>query len=199
LNKVSAQDLIAYFEGRFTPGFDPDKDLVRIGVVNQTTMLASETQAIADFLRQTMIEKYGEASIRDHIADTRDTLCYATNDNQSATLGLMEQEADIAIVVGGYNSSNTTHLVELLEEKFPVFFVSSASNILDNGSIEHFDIHSGKTILSQDILTRSEQALTIAITSGASCPDSIIDGVIQKIMDIFRIERSIEEALIGHN
>jgi 4-hydroxy-3-methylbut-2-enyl diphosphate reductase len=199
LNKVSTQDLIAYFEGRFTPGFDPDKHLVRIGVVNQTTMLASETQAIADFLRQTMIEKYGEASIRDHIADTRDTLCYATNDNQSATLGLMEQEADIAIVVGGYNSSNTTHLVELLEEKFPVFFVSSASNILENGSIEHFDIHSGKTILSQEILTRSEQALTIAITSGASCPDSIIDGVIQKIMDIFRIERSIEEALIGHN
>ena len=88
-------------------------------------MLASDTQEITDLLRETMIQKYGADSIQEHIADTRDTLCYATNDNQTATYGLMEVAADFAIVVGGYNSSNTTHLVELLESKFDVYFIES--------------------------------------------------------------------------
>jgi 4-hydroxy-3-methylbut-2-enyl diphosphate reductase len=103
------------FEGKFSPGFAPDKDLQRIGVVNQTTMLASDTQQIADYLKNVMIEKYSliEATMEERFADTRDTLCYATYENQSAVYGMLETEADLAIVVGGYNSSNTSHLVEL--------------------------------------------------------------------------------------
>ena len=103
------------FAGKFSIGFDVTKDLERIGVVNQTTMLASDTQEISDHLKQVMIAKYklDDKTIEDRFADTRDTLCYATHDNQSAVYGLLETEADLAIVVGGYNSSNTSHLVEL--------------------------------------------------------------------------------------
>src|SRR5450432_815593 len=106
------------FKGRYTKGFDPRKDLERIGVVNQTTMLASETQQIADFLKQIIRERSGieSESPAEHFADTRDTLCYATNDNQSAVSGMLETSADLAIIVGGYNSSNTSHLVELFEK-----------------------------------------------------------------------------------
>ena len=131
-----------------------------------------------------MSEKYGEESLTDHIADTRDTLCYATNDNQSATLGLLEETADLAIVVGGYNSSNTTHLVELLEQKFTTFFIQSEASIKDEDTISSFDIHS-KTVLALDsFLPKNEDVTTIIITSGASCPDSIVEGVIQKVLKI---------------
>ncbi|MCR6719873.1 MAG: 4-hydroxy-3-methylbut-2-enyl diphosphate reductase [Chitinophagaceae bacterium] len=115
------------FKGQYSEGFDVEKHLERIGVVNQTTMLASDTQAIADYLKQTMINKYGltEENTGERFADTRDTLCYATNDNQSAVTGMLNTEADLAIVVGGYNSSNTSHLVELCEEKLPTYFISN--------------------------------------------------------------------------
>ncbi len=96
---------------------------MRIGVVNQTTMLATETQAIADHLKNVMVQKHGEADLKAHFADTRDTLCYATNDNQDATNELLKAEADLALVVGGYNSSNTSHLVELLEHTFPTYYI----------------------------------------------------------------------------
>ena len=103
-------------------------------------MLATETQEIAYFIRTTMIKKFGASEIKDHFADTRDTLCYATNDNQNATLGLLDVDADAAIVVGGYNSSNTTHLVELLEPKFITFFIRNVNDIKSSEEIHHFDI-----------------------------------------------------------
>ena len=128
------------FKGKHSDNFQPELHLKKIGVVNQTTMLATETQEITDYLRNVMLDLYGEASIREHIADTRDTLCYATNDNQSATLGLMEETADLAIVVGGYNSSNTSHLVELLEQCFPTFFIRGEQEIVDRNHIHSFDM-----------------------------------------------------------
>ena len=109
------EDFYSFFHEKYSNGFDPEKDLEKIGVVNQTTMLASETQEIAELLKSTMIKKYGQTKLDSHFADTRDTLCYATYDNQEATYGLLESEADFAIVVGGYNSSNTSHIVELCE------------------------------------------------------------------------------------
>jgi 4-hydroxy-3-methylbut-2-enyl diphosphate reductase len=192
---IKKDELLSFFEGKYSHGFDPEQHLSRIGVVNQTTMLASETQEITDFLRQKMIDRYGEDRIRDHMADTRDTLCYATNDNQSATLGLLEESADLAIVVGGYNSSNTTHLVELLEQKFPVYFVSSSSEISDHGTVQHFNIHNKSIETTTDFLGSNDIPLTIALTSGASCPDSIVDGVIQKILKLTGVETTIEDAL----
>jgi 4-hydroxy-3-methylbut-2-enyl diphosphate reductase len=194
-----ADSFSSVFEGRYSPGFDVNKDLTRIGVVNQTTMLASDTQAIADFLRQTMIETYGnsgtpdpgsEASIGDptaaeaaadqHFADTRDTLCYATLDNQTAVTGLLETNADLAIVVGGYNSSNTSHLVELCEQKMPTLFIRSEDNLLSPEEILHYDFHEKKERSSRNWLPTHTPA-RILLTSGASCPDILVEAVIRRL------------------
>jgi 4-hydroxy-3-methylbut-2-enyl diphosphate reductase len=171
------------FGTRCTPGFDPAKDLQRIGVVNQTTMLATETQAIADHLKQVMVKKYGDAAIGAHVADTRDTLCYATNDNQDATNELLKQEADLALVVGGYNSSNTSHLVELLEHKFPTYFINGEKEILSAGEIEHFNYPAHKLERTANWLP-SKRPLTIILTSGASCPDTLLDRVMLKVLSM---------------
>ncbi len=194
--KLSTSDFYSLFEGKYSTSFNPESDLVKIGVINQTTMLATETQEITDFLRQTMIEKYGEETLKEHIADTRDTLCYATNDNQSATLGLLEEKADFAIVIGGNNSSNTTHLVELLELKFKTYFIQSAESIHSKKSISSFNIHEKKIVEFDSFLEDTENTKTIIITSGASCPDAIVEGVIQKILTLEGINSSEINAVI---
>jgi len=125
LDKKNEKEFYSFFDGKYSIGFNVVNDLEKIGVVNQTTMLATETQEIADHLKSIMKDKYGVKNLNDHFADTRDTLCYATNDNQEATYGLLKVDADLAIVVGGYNSSNTGHIVELCEEKLPTYFISS--------------------------------------------------------------------------
>jgi 4-hydroxy-3-methylbut-2-enyl diphosphate reductase len=170
------------FKGQYSEGFDVQKHLHRIGVVNQTTMLASDTQAIADFLKQTMIETHQltEDTVEQHFADTRDTLCYATLDNQSAVTGLLNTPADLAIVVGGYNSSNTSHLVELCEEKLPTYFVSSEEKILSQAEIVHYNFHNKQEITTRDWLPRHRPA-RILLTSGASCPDALVEAIISKL------------------
>ncbi|MDR3714021.1 MAG: 4-hydroxy-3-methylbut-2-enyl diphosphate reductase [Puia sp.] len=251
--QLPAGEFHTSFKGQYSAGFDPRKDLERIGVVNQTTMLASDTQAIADFLKQTMIETYqsdtgtsfprpdpvdsqspNPAAPEERFADTRDTLCYATLDNQTAVSGMLETPADLAIVVGGYNSSNTSHLVELCEEHLPTYFISSDEKILSDREILHYNFHTHEELLSRDYLlsrkrttdytkndaairsataaTQSEtpairsateskqagsrpstadqpatnlQATRILITSGASCPDSMVEAVIRKLAAYF--------------
>ena len=170
------------FEGQYSAGFDPDSHLTRIGVVNQTTMLASDTQAIADFLKMTMIEKYGldETNAEDHFADTRDTLCYATLDNQTAVTGLLETTADLAIIVGGYNSSNTSHLVELCEARMPTYFISSEEKILSSQEILHYDFHKKLEKHTQNWLPGNDP-VRILVSSGASCPDALVEAVIRKL------------------
>jgi len=188
-------DFPSVFAGKYSKNFEPERDLVKIGVVNQTTMLAQETQEITDYLRGIMVRKFGDEAIKNHIADTRDTLCYATNDNQTATFGLLEKEADFALVIGGYNSSNTTHLVELLERKFKTYFIKSAGEIISENEIHSFDIHAEKILELTDFLP-SNRPLSIILTSGASCPDSIVDGVIQRILTFINPSVSAEEALL---
>ena len=184
------------FAGKFSAGFDIHKDLERIGVVNQTTMLASDTQEISDFLKQVMMTTYNlnENTIEQRFADTRDTLCYATNDNQSAVYGLLETEADLAIVVGGYNSSNTTHLVELCEGKLPTYFISSEEKIISENSIQHFDIHDKSEKITTNFLT-DKRPLKILMTSGASCPDALVEAIINKLKLIFDIDKPTDELL----
>ena len=169
------------FGSRCTSGFDPSRDLQRIGVVNQTTMLATETQAIADHLKQVMLKKYGDAALGQHFADTRDTLCYATNDNQDATNELLKQEADFALVLGGYNSSNTSHLVELLEHKFQTYFINGEKELLSAEDIEHFNYPAHKLERTSNWLP-TKRPLTIILTSGASCPDTLLDRVMLKVL-----------------
>lgn len=173
------------FRGRYSAGFDVDKDLERIGVVNQTTMLSSDTQAIADYLKSKMVDKYAldTDNATDRFADTRDTLCYATNDNQSAVYGLLEQAADLAIVVGGYNSSNTSHLVELCEERLPTYFINNGKNIISREMISHFDLHTHSEKITSNYLPTSGN-IRILLTSGASCPDAIVESVIARLAEV---------------
>jgi 4-hydroxy-3-methylbut-2-enyl diphosphate reductase len=195
LGQRNISDFPSIFAGKYSHNFEPERDLVKIGVVNQTTMLAQETQDITDYLRGIMVRKFGEESIKNHIADTRDTLCYATNDNQTATFGLLEKEADLALVIGGYNSSNTTHLVELLERKFKTYFIKSAGEIVSENEIHSFDIHAEKIVEFTEFLP-SNRPISIILTSGASCPDSIVDGVIQRILALTNPSVSAEDALL---
>lgn len=194
LHEKPKEDFYKLFAGKFSNGFNTDKDLTKIGVVNQTTMLASETETIANLMRQTMIIKYGEEKIKEHFADTRDTLCYATNDNQSSTIALTQQEVDFALVVGGYNSSNTSHLVEILEKKFPTYFISDADKIVSSKLIHHYNIHSHSETATEDFLP-DRKPVRIAVTSGASCPDSIVDEVLSKLLSFYADVRSSEEVL----
>ena len=138
--EADARFFFEKFRDRFSEGFDPDVHLKRIGVVNQTTMLATETEEIANLLRDTIKKTYGEAQLSDHFADTRDTLCYATKENQDATLALIADGGDVAVVVGGYNSSNTSHLVALCQQHLPTYFIRDASELLNPKCIRHLKI-----------------------------------------------------------
>ncbi|GJQ63066.1 MAG: 4-hydroxy-3-methylbut-2-enyl diphosphate reductase [Melioribacteraceae bacterium] len=191
--EIPGNEFYDMFAGRFSEGFDADKHLVKVGVVNQTTMLATETQEISDYLKEVMITKYGAENIAHHYADTRDTLCYATNDNQRATIELLNTDADFAVVVGGYNSSNTTHIVEILEEKFPVYYISDESKIDDTGSISFYDIHKKEEVHSS--LPGGIKSPKVVITSGASCPDSVVERVMGKLAEHYDAEFSIDAAI----
>jgi 4-hydroxy-3-methylbut-2-en-1-yl diphosphate reductase len=182
------------FAGRFSKDFDPEKHLQRIGVVNQTTMLATETQAIADFFRQLMIQKHGETQLKEHFADTRDTLCYATNDNQEATYQLMKTDADLAIVVGGYNSSNTSHIVELCEKQFPTYFINSDTEIKSREEIHHYNYHQKEKKITYSFLPE-KSPVKIILTSGASCPDTLVDRVMLQLISHFSNTKTAEEVL----
>ncbi len=159
-------------------------------------MLASDTQAIADYLKNVMLEKYHltENNVEEHFADTRDTLCYATYENQSAVYGLINTEADLAIVVGGYNSSNTSHLVELCEEKFPTYFIKSADEIVSPKEIRHYDLHK-KSIIDTISFLPEKKPVKILLTSGASCPDAVVEAVIRKLVSFFEGSRHVEEVM----
>ncbi|MFM1857756.1 MAG: hypothetical protein RLZ05_816 [Bacteroidota bacterium] len=189
--KKSKEEFYSQFANQYSAGFDPHVDLQRIGVVNQTTMLASDTQAIADFLKTTILRNYQQD---DAVADTRDTLCYATLDNQTAVKGLLNTTADLAIVVGGYNSSNTSHLVELCEEKLPTYYIENASKINTANEIVHFDLHEKKEKTTIGFFP-SKEPLHILLTSGASCPDALVEAVIEKIIGFFPGARPIESQL----
>ena len=187
-----------YFADSYSPGFEPDCDLKRIGVVNQTTMLATETQAIADLLRQAMMERYGEEHIDEHFADTKDTLCYATKENQDATLALIEDSGDLALVVGGYNSSNTNHLVELCDGKMPTYFVRDAGEIESPQFIRYWDIHAKTVRETTDWLPMNppdDKPVDIVLTAGASCPDALLDEVLCKIVAWFPNTLAINDVL----
>jgi 4-hydroxy-3-methylbut-2-en-1-yl diphosphate reductase len=194
LGEINKDKFNKLFFDKYSSGFNPDIHLDKIGIVNQTTMLATETQAIADYLRDTMIKKFGIENIKEHYADTRDTLCYATHDNQRATLSLLDAKADLSIVVGGYNSSNTSHIVELCEEKLPTYFISSAKKIMSKEKIKHYNIHNNTEMISSNYIL-NKHPLTIILTSGASCPDAIVEEVLKKILSFFPDSKSIEDII----
>jgi 4-hydroxy-3-methylbut-2-enyl diphosphate reductase len=185
-----------FFDGKYSDGFNVEKDLNRIGVVNQTTMLATETAEIANYLKATMLEKYDDEPMKSHFADTRDSLCYATNDNQRSTYELLKTGAHFAIVVGGYNSSNTYNIATLCNEQFNTFFVSGPEKInLKNNCITHLDLENRIEVVTNDFIPINESPLKIIITSGASCPDALVDQIMADFLNMYKDINPINEVL----
>ncbi len=182
------------FEGKTSDGFDPARDLARIGVVNQTTMLATETAAIAERLRQAVVTRDGDDA---NVADTSDTLCYATKENQDATEALIASGADLALVVGGYNSSNTSHLVELCEDAgLPTYFVKDADELVSPDRIRHFDWRTKEMRETRDWYpAQAAGPVDVLLTAGASCPDALLDAVIRRFLAWTPNARPVAEAL----
>lgn len=202
--KLPAEQFYAEFAGQFSDGFEPVRDLQRIGVVNQTTMLASDTQGIADYLKQVMTQHYALSpeQIETHFANTRDTLCYATNDNQDATYALLDYPADFAIVAGGYNSSNTSHIVELCAEKLPTYFIESEQKILSETMIRHFDNHTKQEVVTENFIAQPDrpasQPVTVLLTCGASCPDAVVEGIMLKLVSYFPNALPIDKVMLNY-
>jgi 4-hydroxy-3-methylbut-2-enyl diphosphate reductase len=182
------------FGNKCSEGFDPKRDLRRLGVVNQTTMLATETHDIAQILRRALAERYGVENISEHFADTSDTLCYATNENQNATYALIEHGADIALVVGGYNSSNTSHIVELCSKAITTYFIKGEGEVLSADRIQHFSLRD-RTMTTTTGWLPEKRPVDIVLTCGASCPDAMLDGVLLRVLSFFDHTNSVDQVL----
>jgi 4-hydroxy-3-methylbut-2-enyl diphosphate reductase len=192
----SSEEFFVEFAGQYSEGFDPLTDLKRIGVVNQTTMLATDTQEIVDYLRQIIRLHFqlDPEKIKDYFADTRDTLCYATNDNQSATYGLLAEEADFALVAGGYNSSNTAHLVDLCKQKLPTYFIKNEEKLISADQVLHFDNEKKEEKITQGFIP-SKEKVRVLLTCGASCPDAVMEEILRKLVSFFPGAKDVEEVV----
>jgi 4-hydroxy-3-methylbut-2-enyl diphosphate reductase len=191
----AARDVfLDHFGHKCSPGFDPSRHLERLGVVNQTTMLASETREIVRVLSQALADRYGQEHLDETFADTSDTLCYATNENQNATYALIECGADLGLVVGGYNSSNTSHIVELCQAAMPTYFIQNADDIVSADTARHFLLDTHQITHTTGWLPAS-RPLDIALTCGASCPDAVVDRVLLRTLSFFDHTYPLEEVL----
>jgi len=174
------------FKDAVSPGFDPELHLQRVGVANQTTMLKSETEEIQRRVRQAIVDRDGEATN----FQVFDTICGATQERQDALFEMLRKPMDLLLVVGGYNSSNTTHLVEIGEQQLPTFFIRDASCLKSLEQIVHYDLHQ-KTEITSDYssLFLGEKPVTIGITAGASCPANLIEDTIMKVFELRGVSR----------
>jgi 4-hydroxy-3-methylbut-2-enyl diphosphate reductase len=162
-------------------GFDPDKDLEQIGIANQTTMLKSETEQIGKLFERTMMKKYGPSELNNHFQNFN-TICDATQERQDAMLGLVEEKLDLMVVIGGFNSSNTTQLQQIaIERGIPSYHIDSAQRIGSGNQVEHKPL--GRDLeVTENWLPPS--SIVVGITSGASTPDKVVEDVIEKIFEI---------------
>lgn len=176
------------FAGGVSPGFDPDQHLTRVGVANQTTMLKSETEEIQRRLQQAIIDRDGPEAGTSNF-QVFDTICGATQERQDSLFKLLRQPLDILLVVGGYNSSNTTHLVEIGEQQLPTFFIRTSECMTALETIVHFDIHQKKEKESYTDKLASKEQVTIGITAGASCPNNLIEDTIYRVFELRGIDR----------
>lgn len=188
--ELALSDFWKVFEGRTSSGFDPGIHLNRIGVINQTTMVAEETAELASIIRAALIERCGEDAgigVSDIFADTRDTLCYATSENQSSVHALLKEDAHVAIVVGGFNSSNTTHLAAICERSFPTFHIRGPGDLRSLDSVKCRDISTGAEVLKSLLEHLPGDPLSpvrVAVTAGASTPDAVVEAVLERFGEI---------------
>jgi 4-hydroxy-3-methylbut-2-enyl diphosphate reductase len=187
------QEFLRKFPGAHSPGFDPDRDLISIGVANQTTMLRSETEEIQRKLRRAMLDRYGADALDQHFR-MFDTICGATQQRQDALIQLLKEPLDIMIVVGGYNSSNTSHLAELSEAHVATFFIKNAGEILSANTIRHFNLHQQREVETEHWLP--DGPVSIGITAGASCPNNLIDDAVRRLFALRGV--NVDEIIANH-
>ena len=175
------QEFLNKFEHACSEGFDPDRDLEKVGIANQTTMLKSETEQIGKLLEQTMLRKYGPTELNDHFMSFN-TICDATQERQDAMFDLVKENLSIMIVIGGFNSSNTTHLQEIaVEHNIPSYHIDSVTRILSRDRLEHKPLDADITIAENWL---PEGKITVGVTSGASTPDKVVADIIEKIFEL---------------
>lgn len=190
INGGDKAEFLHKFKGAYSEGFDPDIHLQAIGVANQTTMLRGETEEVQRRLKQAMIRKYGEAELPRHFRFF-DTICGATQDRQDALEKLLRQPLDLLLVIGGYNSSNTSHLAEMGEAKLPTYFIKNAAKMVSDQLIQHYDQHKHEEIETGNWLPPGK--ITVGITAGASCPNNLIEDAIRRLFELRGI--SVQEVL----
>jgi len=179
-------ELLARFHDGHSPGFDPDAHLKKVGLANQTTMLKSETEEIQRRIRRAVLERDGN----DAAFQVFDTICGATQERQDALFDMLRKPMDLLLVVGGYNSSNTAHLVEIAEPLVPTFFIRDASCFKSLEEIVHFDLHHNRETTTYERLLSNDHAVTVGITAGASCPNNLIEDAIVKVFELRGINRT---------
>ncbi|SPE58641.1 4-hydroxy-3-methylbut-2-enyl diphosphate reductase [Verrucomicrobia bacterium] len=185
-------EFLEKFKGAYSEGFDPDIHLRAIGVANQTTMLRGETEEVQRRLKEAMRQKYGEPSLETHFRFF-DTICGATQDRQDALEKLLREPLDLLLVVGGYNSSNTSHLAEMGEAKLPTYFIKNAAKMVSDQLIVHYDLHAHREVESDNWLPAGK--ITVGITAGASCPNNLIEDAIRRLFELRGI--SVQQVLEG--
>ncbi len=169
------------FKGAYSPGFDPDEHLKAVGVANQTTMLRGETEEVQRRLRAAMETKHGAGELDRHFRFF-DTICGATQDRQDALGKLLQIPLDLLVVIGGYNSSNTSHLAEMGESRLPTYFIKNAGKMVSSARIEHWNLHDRVEVESRDWLPAG--TVTVGVTAGASCPNNLIEEVIERLFEL---------------
>jgi len=178
LNGGSRDEFMAKFSRACSAGFNPDTDLEKVGIANQTTMLKSETEQIGKLFERTMMRKYGPDTLNQHFISFN-TICDATQERQDAMFQLVEEKLDLMVVIGGFNSSNTTHLQEIaIEHQISSYHIDSANRIGTDNRIEH-RLLSGEIVATENWLPSGK--ITVGITSGASTPDKVVADVVEKI------------------
>ena len=182
LNGGDREDFLTKFANAHSEGFDPEKDLDAVGIANQTTMLKGETEQIGKLFERTMLKKHGPLELNQHF-HSFNTICDATQERQDAMFSLVEADVDVMVVIGGFNSSNTTHLQEIaVERQLPSFHIDSAIRVGPGNKIEHKPLHSKELKTDTDWLPSGK--ISVGVTSGASTPDKAVQEVIEKIFEI---------------
>lgn len=190
-NGGDKQEFLKKFEGAYSPGFDPDEHLKAVGVANQTTMMRGETEEVQRRFQKAIIDRFGENKLHDHFRFF-DTICGATQERQDALRGMLDSEKmDLLIVVGGYNSSNTSHLAEMGEQLLPTYFIKNSDKLISAKKISHYDQHDNEEVFSEDWLPEGD--VVVGITAGASCPNNLIEETIHRLYE-FR-DVNVEECL----
>jgi len=179
LNGGDRAEFIAKFSKAYSPGFDPDRDLERVGIANQTTMLKTETEDIGKLFERTMMRKFGPENLNEHF-QSFNTICDATQERQDAVLSLVDEKLDLMVVIGGFNSSNTTHLQEIaIDKNLPSYHIDCAERILPGNRIEHKPLR-GDLVVTEGWLPDGK--IVVGVTSGASTPDKAVEDAIDRIL-----------------